>query len=234
MSLTWTMPPKCNGMAITSWELARTSPISTRSTLECFCAALHSSTGLKRQRKAETARCRTACASWRKMGNLGLLILAMDTGRTSTARRLWHTPKRSLTKNSPETGRRRALFMLRIPPKARVPLRILAALLSSSLLAYLIWQAGPSKLWENVVKLGWGFMWVLALAGVSAGGRALAWRLMLDGHKHKISFPRLFGLRLGAEATGQLGIVGQTFGDSIRVSQLGVEIPMANGLASVK
>jgi uncharacterized protein (TIRG00374 family) len=123
--------------------------------------------------------------------------------------------------------------MLRIPPKTRLRLRILAALMSSALFAYLIWHAGPSQLWENVVKLGWGFIWVLALAGVSHVARAWAWRLTLDDHKRKISFPRLLGLRLGAEAAGQLGIVGQTFGDSIRVARLSPEIPRANGLASV-
>jgi hypothetical protein len=123
--------------------------------------------------------------------------------------------------------------MLRFLPKARHPLRILVALMSSVLFAYLIWQAGPSKLWENMVKLGWGFMWVLALAGVSHVARAWAWRLTLGDHKRKTSFPRLLGLRLGAEATGQLGFIGQTFGDSIRVSQLSPEIPIANGLASV-
>lgn len=123
--------------------------------------------------------------------------------------------------------------MLRFLPKARRPLRILVALMSSALFAYLIWQAGASKLWENMVKLGWGFMWVLALAGVSHVARAWAWRMTLGDHKHKTSFPRLLGLRIGAEATGQLGFIGQTFGDSIRVSQLSPEIPIANGLASV-
>ena len=126
-----------------------------------------------------------------------------------------------------------ASSMLRILPKASHPLRILVALMSSVLFAYLIWQAGPSKLWESMLKLGWGFMWVLALAGVSHVARAWAWRLTLDDHKHKTSFLRLLGLRLGAEAAGQLGIVGQTFGDSIRVSRLSPEIPIANGLASV-
>jgi phosphatidylglycerophosphate synthase len=123
--------------------------------------------------------------------------------------------------------------MLRFLPKARHPLRILVALMCFVLFAYLIWQAGPSKLWENVVKLGLGFMWVLALAGVSHVARAWAWRLTLDDHKHKTSFLRLLGLRLGAEAAGQLGFIGQTFGDSIRVSRLSPEIPIANGLASV-
>lgn len=123
--------------------------------------------------------------------------------------------------------------MLKALPTARQPLRIFVTLMGSVLFGYLIWQAGPSKLLENVGKLGWGFIWVLALAGVSHVARAWAWRLTLDDHKHKTSFPRLLGLRLGAEAAGQLGFIGQTLGDSIRVSQLSPEIPIANGLASV-
>jgi uncharacterized protein (TIRG00374 family) len=105
--------------------------------------------------------------------------------------------------------------------------------MGAALFGYLIWQAGPAKLWENAVKLGWGFIWVLAAAGISHVFKTWAWRLTLDDHKHKVSFPRLLGLRLGAEAAGQLGIVGQTFGDSVRVARLSPDIPKANGLASV-
>jgi uncharacterized protein (TIRG00374 family) len=123
--------------------------------------------------------------------------------------------------------------MFRIPPAARLPLRILAAAMGTALFGYLIWQAGPDRLWENAAKLGWGFIWVLAVAGISHVFKTWAWRLTLDGHKHKVSFPRLLGLRLGAEAAGQLGIVGQTFGDSVRVARLSPDIPRANGLASV-
>ena len=123
--------------------------------------------------------------------------------------------------------------MLRISPAARLPLRILAAFMGAVLFGYLIWQAGPGRLWENAVKLGWGFIWVLAAAGISHVFKTWAWRLTLDDHKHKVSFPRLMGLRLGAEAAGQLGILGQTFGDSVRVARLSRDVPKANGLASV-
>lgn len=123
--------------------------------------------------------------------------------------------------------------MLRISPSARPPLRILAGFMGAALFGYLIWQAGPGRLWENALKLGWGFIWVLAAAGISHVFKTWAWRLTLDDHKHKVSFPRLLGLRLGAEAAGQLGIVGQTFGDSVRVAHLNPDIPKANGVASV-
>ena len=123
--------------------------------------------------------------------------------------------------------------MFRIPPKARLPLRVLAVAISIGLFAFLVWQAGPSKLRGNIMTLGWGFTLVIALAGVSHLAKTWAWRLTLGEDQYKISFARMLGLRLGAEAAGQLGIVGQTFGDSIRVSRMGRAIPMANGLASV-
>ena len=56
---------------------------------------------------------------------------------------------------------------------------------------------------------------------------------MLGDGKQKVPFSRLFALRLGAEAMGQLGIVGQTFGDSIRISYLSPEIPAGRGVSSV-
>ena len=123
--------------------------------------------------------------------------------------------------------------MSRIPRKARLPLRLLAISVSAGLFAYLVWRAGPSYLWQNLVKLGWGFTAVIVLAGTSHLAKTWAWRLTLGADKDKISFPRLVGLRLGAEAAGQLGILGQTFGDSIRVSELNTRISVTKSLASV-
>jgi len=123
--------------------------------------------------------------------------------------------------------------VFKIPPKAQVPFRIFAISTGFALFTYLVWRAGPAKLWANVLTMGWGFAWVLALTGVSHAARAWAWRMTLREDRRKIPFLRMLGLRLGAEAAGQLGLVGQTFGDSIRVSRLSSEIPLANGLASV-
>jgi hypothetical protein len=123
--------------------------------------------------------------------------------------------------------------MLRIPSKAQLPLRLIAIAVSAGFFFYLIWRSGPSKLWKSLSELGWGMILVIALAGVSHLARTWGWRLTLGNDQHKISFSRLVGLRLGAEAAGQLGILGQTLGDSIRVSRMSAEIPVASGLASV-
>src|ERR1700719_4021163 len=226
------MQPKFAAKKITWSRSANTFPVTTLSIPECSCAPRLSSTALNQRRKTETARCRTACASWHNNGNFGPSILAAGIGRTSTAPRHSNTLKVSSIGTSARSERR-VWSMFRISPTARLPLRILAGFLGAGLFGYLIWQAGPDRLWENAVKLGWGFILVLAAAGISHVFKTWAWRLTLDGHKHKVSFPRLLGLRLGAEAAGQLGIVGQTFGDSVRVARLSPDVPKANGLASV-
>jgi phosphatidylglycerophosphate synthase len=123
--------------------------------------------------------------------------------------------------------------MLKIPSKAQLPLRLIAIAMSAGFFFYLIWRTGLSKLWKNLSELGWGIILVIALAGVSHFARTWGWRLTLGDDRHKICFSRLLGLRLGAEAAGQLGILGQTLGDSVRVSRMSAEIPVANGLASV-
>jgi phosphatidylglycerophosphate synthase len=123
--------------------------------------------------------------------------------------------------------------MLKISSKAELPLRLFAIAMSASFFVYLIWQAGPSKLWKSLSELGWGILFVIVLAGVSHLARTWGWRLTLGDDRNKISFVRMVGLRLGAEAAGQLGILGQTLGDSVRVSCISAEIPVATRLASV-
>jgi phosphatidylglycerophosphate synthase len=116
---------------------------------------------------------------------------------------------------------------------SRPAIRDVAIAVSAGLFLYLVWHAGPFTLWRDLQRLGWGFSLVILLAGVSHLAKTWAWQMTIGKERHKIAFPRLAGLRLGAEAAGQLGILGQTLGDSIRVSHLGREIEMGNSLASV-
>src|SRR5258708_19142159 len=152
---------------------------------------------------------------------------------TSTAPKHWLTPKTSLMCTSLKTGSRRVWSMLKIPAKAQLPLRLIAIAMSAGFFFYLIWRTGPSKLCKSLSELGCGILLVIALAGGAHLARTCGWRITLGEDQHKISFSRLLGLRLGAEAGGQLGILGQTLGDSVRVSRMSAEIPVASGLASV-
>ena len=123
--------------------------------------------------------------------------------------------------------------MSRILARIRLPLRLFSGMLGALLLSYLIWRAGPAKLLESIASIGWGFILVIALGGVSHLLKTWAWRLTLLDEKHQVSFMRMLGLRLGSEAVGQLGAFGQMFGENMRVSLLSSKIPLASGIASV-
>ena len=111
--------------------------------------------------------------------------------------------------------------------------RVAPGLLGLMLLAYLVRRVGPSRLLEGIASVGWGLVLVIALAGLSHVVRAWAWRLTLLDAGHRVSFGRMFALRLASEAAGQIGVFGQVFGDTWRVARLGVQVPLAARITSV-
>jgi len=117
--------------------------------------------------------------------------------------------------------------------RARIPLRKLGAILGILLCIHLIQRAGPAKLLASMVALGWGLVLVIAWGGAAHILKTWAWRLTLLDGKHQVSFPRMLGLRLSSEAVGQFGGLAQLFGDGLRVSLLGPEIPLSDSIASV-
>ena len=74
---------------------------------------------------------------------------------------------------------------------------------------------------------------MIALGGVGHVVKTWAWRLTLLDDKREMSFARTLALRLSSEAVGQLGFLGQMFGDNLRVLLLSSTIPLASGIASV-
>lgn len=123
--------------------------------------------------------------------------------------------------------------MSRIVTKAQLPLRLLAGAFGVLILTYLVRRAGPAKLLESIATLGWGLTLVIALGGLAHLAKTWAWRLTLLDDKQRVSFLRMFGLRLASEAVGQLGALGQLFGETVRVSLLSPTMPLDSGIASV-
>ena len=118
-------------------------------------------------------------------------------------------------------------------PRAKRHLRILALLLGTALLAYLVVHVGAGKLLENAKTIGWGVLLVLGLAGISHVVKTWAWRLTAPGELNKVSFARTLGLRLASEALGLFGVAGQLLGDGTRASLLGSEVQTSSAISSV-
>jgi phosphatidylglycerophosphate synthase len=111
--------------------------------------------------------------------------------------------------------------------------RAIAAVSGIALLAYLIWRVGPGNLLENISTLGWGLALIIALGGVAHLVKTWAWRLTLTGCRGGVSFSRMLQIRLASEAVGQVGALGQIFGEGLRVSALGPNIPIESRISSV-
>jgi hypothetical protein len=97
----------------------------------------------------------------------------------------------------------------------------------------LVRRAGLNTLRESVAALGWRITLVIALGGFAHLIKTWAWRITMLGEKRHVSYLRMLGLRLGSEAVGQIGILGQAFGEALRCSLLSPTMPLASGIASV-
>ncbi len=117
--------------------------------------------------------------------------------------------------------------------RLRLPLRMLTGMFGVLLLAFLVRRTGTSVLRESIAAIGWGLSLVIALTGVSHLLKTWAWRITLLDEKRHVPFSRMLGLRLGSEAAGQLGFLGQMFGENLRVSLLNSTLPPESRIASV-
>ena len=121
-------------------------------------------------------------------------------------------------------------------PRSRLELRVIfryaCGFLGAALLVPLVLHAGPRELLGNIRLIGWGFLLIIALGGLSHLIKAWAWRLTLPREaRHSLS--RLFGLRLISEAIGQLGFAGVLAGEATRVALLGPKTPVDSRVLSV-
>jgi hypothetical protein len=83
----------------------------------------------------------------------------------------------------------------------------LFAVAGLGLFAYFIWAAGPSEVWSNISKIGWGFALILLLAGLRFGVRTLAWILCFEP-PHRLGFFEAFRAYLIGDAAGNVVPVG--------------------------
>lgn len=112
-------------------------------------------------------------------------------------------------------------------------LRLLGPLVGLALLLWLVTRMNHSALIAGVRAIGWGFLLILALGGAAHIVKTCAWRLTLQREARKVSFSRMFGLRLASEAIGQFGVVGLVTGEATRISLLGSGVSLAGGISSV-
>jgi glycosyltransferase 2 family protein len=79
-------------------------------------------------------------------------------------------------------------------------------ILGFSVMAVLVWRAGPRVVWAILVRAGWSFLSFLAIYGIHLALRAAAlWRTVLGG---RVRFADVFRIRLAGEAVEMLTFTG--------------------------
>lgn len=122
-----------------------------------------------------------------------------------------------------------------MPDRSRLSVALLrlTPVVGVGLLAYLLSTVNPRAITANTASIGWGLLFVIALAGVSHVIKTWAWRLTLQREAGNVSFARTLGLRLVSEAIGQFGFVGMIGGEAARVSLLGSGVSTEGAISSV-
>jgi Lysylphosphatidylglycerol synthase TM region len=92
------------------------------------------------------------------------------------------------------------------PPRSNV-IGIVASVLGVALFAWFVRQVGPSEVWEGLKEVGWGFVIIIALAGLRFAMRATAWLLCLEP-PHRLPFTAAFAAVVAGDAVGNLTPLG--------------------------
>ena len=85
-------------------------------------------------------------------------------------------------------------------------------LLGVSLLAYMVFRAGPGAVWKQVQAVGWGLALIIIMGGFSQLIKTCAWRQTFACDISALSWSRSLGAQLVSDAVGQLGFAGKLFG----------------------
>ena len=87
-----------------------------------------------------------------------------------------HKPKKASRWKKILKHSRRGSNAPRLQSLIQLSLRFFAALLGLGLLSYLVFRTGPEIVWNQLQAVGWGFVLVLLLGGLSQLAKTCAWR----------------------------------------------------------
>jgi hypothetical protein len=106
------------------------------------------------------------------------------------------------------------------------------AFVGTVLFVYSIHALGWLQIQEAIVRIGWGFIAILALSGAREVVRTLAWMHTIEGPVH-LSFTDAFRARLAGEALNTLLPMGMLIGEPTKAEHVGHRLPFATALGAL-
>jgi putative ABC transport system permease protein len=112
-------------------------------------------------------------------------------------------------------------------------LQTLAFLLGLGLLIYVINRVGVQPLFDALLRIGFGFFFILGLSGLRHVLRTIAMRAAVPAEHRRITFRQAFAARLGGEAISFLTFTGPLLGEATKVALLRKRIPLTYGVPAL-
>jgi putative ABC transport system permease protein len=108
-----------------------------------------------------------------------------------------------------------------------------AFLLGLALLVYVINRVGVQPIFDALLKIGFGFLILLAISGSRHVFRAIAMRTAIDPQHRRFSFKHALAVRLGGESVSFLTFTGPLLGEATKVALLRRRVPLVYGVSAL-
>lgn len=112
-------------------------------------------------------------------------------------------------------------------------LQSFAFLLGLALLAYVINRVGVQPIFDALLRIGFGFFFVLTISGLRHFLRTIAMRAAVPSEHRRIGFIQAFAARLGGEAISFLTFTGPLLGEATKVALLRKRVPLTYGVPAL-
>jgi putative ABC transport system permease protein len=137
----------------------------------------------------------------------------------------WQEELEALADDEPATSTtsRRSFFWL----------QTIAFLLGLGLLVFVIKKVGLQPLFDALLRIGFGFFFVLAISGTRHVFRTIAMSLAVPAEHRRFNFFQAFAARLGGEAISFLTFTGPLLGEATKVALLRRRVPLTYGVPAL-
>ncbi|MBA3357611.1 MAG: flippase-like domain-containing protein [Pyrinomonadaceae bacterium] len=111
--------------------------------------------------------------------------------------------------------------------------QVFAFLLGIGLLVFVINRVGVQPIFDALLRIGFGFFFLLGISGLRHVFRTIAMRAAVPTEHRRISFMQAFAARLGGEAISFLTFTGPLLGEATKVALLQKRIPLTYGVPAL-
>jgi putative ABC transport system permease protein len=112
-------------------------------------------------------------------------------------------------------------------------LQVFAFLLGIALLVFVINRVGVQPIFDALLRIGFGFFFLLGISGLRHVFRTIAMRAAVPTEHRRISFMQAFAARLGGEAISFLTFTGPLLGEATKVALLRKRVPLTYGVPAL-